>query len=228
MNEPQPPNADSPLTPEILELIRGSAEQGNVEAQYRLAMMYANQDGVPLDYSQAVYWLQSAAAQEYVPAYGVLGWLHANGYGTAQDGEAAATWYLRSAEAGVAESQYLVASMYRIGSNGLPRDAALMLDWYRRAAEQQFAPAQNMLGKLMAKGKLIRQDLVGAFQWFSLAILNGSEDAREGLDALRTQMEPEQAEEARTVFLQAMRAQGVDVGALDGGGDGGGAGGHML
>ena len=114
------------------------------------------------------------------------------------------------------ESQYLVASMYRVGSNGFPCDPTRMLDWYRRAAEQQFAPAQNMLGKLMAKGKLIRQDLIGAFQWFSLAILNGSEDAREGLEGLRSQMTAEQAQEARTIFLDAMRSQGVDVDHLEG------------
>ena len=42
-------------------LLRPLAEQGDVAAQASLGAMYANGDGVPQDYAQAVVWYRKAA-----------------------------------------------------------------------------------------------------------------------------------------------------------------------
>jgi len=194
-----------------VRLIRTAAEVGKAEAQYRLGMMYANEDGVPLDYREAAKWLLLAAEQDHPQAQGALGWLYAVGYGVKQDGAEAAQWYLRSAEQGVAQSQYRLAGMYQVGANGLPQDPRRMVEWYRRAAEQHFAPAQNMLGKLMVSGQYLARDPIGAFQWLSLAVMNGSEAAQKGLDEVCREMTAEQLDEARGLFLAGLEAQGVDV-----------------
>ena len=43
-----------------LRLIQQAAEGGKAEAQYRLGLMYADQDGLPLDYREASKWLRRA------------------------------------------------------------------------------------------------------------------------------------------------------------------------
>ncbi len=202
------------ITTETLRLLRKAAETGHAEAQYRLGMLHANGEGVTLDYREAAQWIEKAAKQDLAEAQAALGWLYANGLGAKQDGEAAGHWYLKSAQQGVASSQYLVASMYRVGSNGFEQCHRSMLRWYHRAAEQNFAPAQNMLGKLMARGKLVTKDVIGAFQWFSLALLNGSDSAKQELSKLMEEMSQDQVEEAKRIFIAAMQAQGVDIQAF--------------
>lgn len=214
------------LSSEALKAIRSAAEKGNPEAQYRLGMAYAQEEGVALDYREAATWIERAAVQGLASAQSALGWLYANGFGVKQDGGAAAHWYLKSAEQGNPQSQYLIASMYRVGSNGLEQSNAEMLKWYYRAAEQNFAPAQNMLGKLMARGKYVKENAIAAFQWLSLALLNGSESAKQELAELSKGMSQDQIEVARDMFRAGLQAQGVDVSGLSG--DSGDSVGHEL
>lgn len=62
------------------------AEQGNAEAQYYVARIYANgMGGVPLDYVKASEWYQRAADQKYGPALQELGYLYEEGLGVPQD-----------------------------------------------------------------------------------------------------------------------------------------------
>src|SRR5277367_6141684 len=46
-----------------LQILRPLAEQGNAVAQLGLGVMYANGQGVPQDYAQAVVWYRKAAEQ---------------------------------------------------------------------------------------------------------------------------------------------------------------------
>jgi hypothetical protein len=46
-----------------LQILRPLAEQGNALAQLGLGVMYANGQGVPQDYAQAVVWYRKAAEQ---------------------------------------------------------------------------------------------------------------------------------------------------------------------
>jgi Caspase domain/Sel1 repeat len=62
------------------------AEQGNAEAQYYVARIYANgMGGVPADYSKAADWYQKAAKQKYPAAMQELGYLYESGLGVPQD-----------------------------------------------------------------------------------------------------------------------------------------------
>lgn len=62
------------------------AEQGNAEAQYYVARIYANgMGGVESDYAQAAQWYQKAAQQEYGPAQQELGYLYEQGLGVQRD-----------------------------------------------------------------------------------------------------------------------------------------------
>lgn len=205
-----------PVDSKLLITLRKAAEGGNTEAQYRLGMIHADGDGVPLDYREAAKWLQRAANEGHAEAQEALGWLYANGYGVRQDGGVAAQWYIKAATQGLPRSQYLVASMYRVGSNGLAQDTREMLRWYQLAAEQGLASAQNMLGKLLARGTLVKRNPIAAFLWLSLAVLNGSEAAEKELEGLMKTMSESEISEAKALFTDGLRSQGQDVEALVG------------
>ena len=69
-----------------------AAEQGNADAQFNLANMYFNGQGVPQDYKQAVKWYTKAAEQGDADAQYNLGLMYANGQGVPQDNVYAHMW----------------------------------------------------------------------------------------------------------------------------------------
>ncbi|MDZ7754410.1 MAG: tetratricopeptide repeat protein [Gammaproteobacteria bacterium] len=202
---------------QVVALLTRAAEQGNTQAQFRLGVMYANADEVALDYIEAARWLGRAAAQGLAEAQSLMGWLCANGYGVPQDDAEAGRWYLRAAEAGRARDQYTVGAMYRWGRYGVAADPVRMLDGYQRSAQQQFGPAQLALGQLLMKDEYgIEKDYVLAYQWLSLAVVNGAENAGQVLESLTREMSPEQLAEAQRAMLSdaAPDATGPSTGGM--------------
>ena len=78
-------------TPELDEL-RAVAEQGDATAQLNLGVRYANGEGVPQDYAEAVRWYRLAADQGLAGAQNNLGVKYRNGEGTPQDFVEAHMW----------------------------------------------------------------------------------------------------------------------------------------
>ena len=189
------------ISEQEMNLLRRAAENGHVEAQWQLGLMYADGDAIKLDYVQAAAWIKRAAEQGFVRAQSVMGWLFANGLGVHQNSQEAGRWYLTAAEQGSAKDQYMVATMYRFGRYGVEKDRTEMLRWYQAAADQGFAPAQYALGKMLVEGHLVPKDLILAFQWLSLAGVNGSTAAGKHLQQLMRRMSPEQVEEAKARML---------------------------
>src|SRR5260370_19761902 len=64
---------------------RPLAEQGSPEAQFNLGLLYADGQGVPQDYSEAITWFQRSAAQDYAKAQLKLGALYRTGKGLKHD-----------------------------------------------------------------------------------------------------------------------------------------------
>ena len=76
------------------------AEQGNVNAQYNLGVMYENGQGVKQDYFEAVKWYRQAAKQGYAKAQLNLGVMYFNGDGVRQDDEQAKEWFGKACDNG--------------------------------------------------------------------------------------------------------------------------------
>ena len=206
MNAGNLPPADTGTeTRQAVAALERAAEGGNAEAQFRLGVMYANGDEVPLNYSRAAELIRQAAGQGMVSAQSTLAWLYANGYGVDQRDDKAREWYLKAAEQGSAKDQYVVASMYRFAQFGAARNIAASLEWYRRAADQGFAPAQFALGRMLMEGKHIAEDRVAAFQWLSLAHVNGSKRAEGAVRDLLKRMTPDEVERAKAGMLSVAR-----------------------
>ena len=76
----------------VLEEWTPLAEQGDADAQYNLAYMYKNGEGVPQDYQTAVKWFTLAAKQGNPNAQYNLGISYAKGEGVFQDYTYAHMW----------------------------------------------------------------------------------------------------------------------------------------
>ena len=109
------------------------AEQGGVNAQFNLAFMYEDGQGVPQDYKQAVKWYAKAAEQGMAEAQHNLGGMYENGQGVPQDYKQAIKWFTRAAEQGMAEAQYNLGVMYANGQ-GVPQDNVYAHMWSNLAA----------------------------------------------------------------------------------------------
>ena len=68
-----------------LSRLKSAGENGDVEAQYALGLMYLYGEILDVDYQQAKIWYEKAAAQNDPRAQAKLGVMYANGLGVKQD-----------------------------------------------------------------------------------------------------------------------------------------------
>jgi uncharacterized protein len=116
-----------------LRLLRPVAEQGDVDAQFLLALVYELGRGVPQDYGAAVIWYRKAALQDHAKAQFSVGVMYYEGEGITQDYAAAASWWRKAAEQGNLEAQYSLGLMYARG-RGVPQDYVTAHKWLNLAA----------------------------------------------------------------------------------------------
>ena len=157
------------------------AEQGDKDAQYRLARRYDLGYGVAEDKSQAVYWYRKAAEQGHAEAQCCLGTCYDFGYGVAEDKSQAVYWYGKAAEQGDAEAQYNLGVCYYNGE-GIAEDESQAVYWFRKAAKQGVADAQFSLGFCYYFGYGVAEDESQAVYWFRKAAEQGIEEAKQFLD----------------------------------------------
>jgi TPR repeat protein len=148
---------------------RVRAEQGDAEAQLKLARMYYYGKGVPQNYGEAARWCRKAADQGYAKAQYGLGYSYSQGKGVPQDNVEAFRWYQKAADQGYANAQYALGFIYYKGM-GLPLDYAKAVGWYRKAADQGDAMAQESLGFMYYSGKGVPQDYAEAVRWYRKAV----------------------------------------------------------
>ena len=68
------------------QLFEKAAKKGDVNAQYRLAYMYANaHKGIKKDSKKSIYWYEKAAKQNNANAQADLAWIYGNGIGVEPD-----------------------------------------------------------------------------------------------------------------------------------------------
>ncbi len=188
-----------------IEKLRLAAEQGDAVAQSTLGVMYANGQGVPQDYQEAVRWGRRAAEQGNADAQIFLGGMYWIGQGVPQDCQEGVQWFGRAAEQGDARAQMLLGGMYYKGSGsedyqeaqaqynlnfmycwgeGVPQDYQEALKWNRAAAEQGNAEAQSILCAMYYKGQGVPQDYQEALKWCWTAAEQGEDYAQSTLGGM--------------------------------------------
>ncbi|MCK5336514.1 MAG: sel1 repeat family protein [Gammaproteobacteria bacterium] len=189
-----------------ISIITKAANTGNTEAQHQLGMAYANGNGVDLDYKEAFKWIQKAADSDHLSSLRTLGWLYANGFGVEQNDEEAQNTSIRLAEIGEAKDQYFLASLYQSGLYGMKPDSEKMISWYYKSAQQHYARAQYALAKIIIKGVDIKPNDEMAFQWLSLANINGHKKADEELKKLIQRLPAETIENFKQRMTESIKS----------------------
>ena len=114
------------------QLLQPLAENGNPEAQYRLAVQYQAGLGVVQNQLQAYHWMRAAAEQDHGLALHGLGIMSLYGECVEKNAQQAAGWLQRAAAQGLAGSMATLASMYEQGL-GVEKDAARAKELYEAA-----------------------------------------------------------------------------------------------
>jgi uncharacterized protein len=133
------------------------AESNDAIAEYRLAHMYANANGVDGNKKQALVWLQRAAGHGNTEAQYEYGNALREGSGVVQDYQEAAKWLQSAAEHGNANAQYGLGQMYRAGM-GVPTDNAKAYMWFNLAAAQELsgaAPQRDLALRLLSPAQVL-------------------------------------------------------------------------
>jgi uncharacterized protein len=124
--------------------------------------MYANGQGVPQNYSEAMKWYRLAADQGNAAAQTALGVVYASGLGVPQDQAKAVEWTRKAADQGYANAQNNLGNMYARG--GACR---------RITARQGYASAQNNLVMMYNSGRGVQQNYAEGIKWSRLAAEQG-------------------------------------------------------
>ena len=169
-----------------LRPLRQQAEAGNADAQFNLGIAWINGSAGTVNYDQARYWWEKAAAQGQRIAQYNLGVLYDEGRGVSQDYHLAAQWYRKAAQQGFISAQYNLGNLYRDGK-GVPQNAYIARDWQEKAAAQGDRDAMYALGSLYRQGALgISGDgqHALAFYWLEQAAMRGHPQAQAELAGL--------------------------------------------
>ena len=132
------------------------AERGDAVAQFNLALMYDNGQGVRQDYQKALKWYALAAEQGDAEAQFNLGVMYYRGQGVRQDDKTALKWFRLAAEQGHAEAQLVLGAMY-YGGYGVSQDYITAPMWANIAAENgsEMAPElRNAIAKEMPPAQI--------------------------------------------------------------------------
>ncbi|MEX0958345.1 MAG: tetratricopeptide repeat protein [Burkholderiales bacterium] len=116
-----------------------------------------------------------------------LGMAHRNGWGTAKDPIAAATWLREAADRGHARAQYVLGILYELGE-GVPPSDARAREWYEKAARQGHVEAQVGLAALLVNSKPSESALAEAFMWYEIAAGTGNLSAERGRISLEKRL----------------------------------------
>ena len=119
-----------------LRLLRPLAERGNRQAQYNLAVMYANGRGVPRDEAEANRWYRKAAEQGDPSAQSLVGSGYLYGRGAPKDFVQAYLWLSLAAHGGDGAAAKVRDGLERFMTAGQISEARkLTRDWKPKRAE---------------------------------------------------------------------------------------------
>jgi uncharacterized protein len=149
---------------------KSAAEAGNPEAQFDLAVLYAQGLGVARDLGTAMRWYGSAAEQGNAQAQFALGQIYSRGWGAPRDTVDAMRWMEMANDP---SSDGSPTRWSLIEGYGAERDDAQAAYWYRKAAEQGHAEAQYNLARLYATGQGVARDQEAALHWMRAAASQG-------------------------------------------------------
>jgi uncharacterized protein len=149
-------------------LWRPYVEQGDLEAQFRLAYYYLfySFDEEARIRAEMVDLLRTAAHLGHPDAFYFLSHL-------CPEGQERDALLLKAGELGSLEAQRDLGAYYATGEWAGPKDTALAIQWYRRAAERGHSDAQYNLGFMYVLGEGVQSDQEEGLRWLRLSAAQG-------------------------------------------------------
>jgi TPR repeat protein len=111
-----------------LQLLLPEARKGNHEAQYLVAKIYDDGNGITRNEKEIHRWLTSSAEGGYADAQFFLGTLHVAGIGLPKNEKVGAEWIEKSAKQNHAEAVEALGMLYMKGL-GVPKNEATAARW---------------------------------------------------------------------------------------------------
>jgi TPR repeat protein len=182
---------------EAAKWYRKAAEQGNVEAQFRLARLL--QEGAPdlkKNTDVAAKFYESAARHGHVEAQNWLGYCYQHGLGVPQSDANAVEWYSKAATAGLAKAQNNLGLMY-LNGKGVARDLSKARAEFEKAAAQGDSWGYNNLGGLYELGWGAPLDKAKALELYKKAEEAGNRQAGENYKRLMAAIAQEKSTQVK-------------------------------
>ena len=123
------------------------AYEGDRDAQFKVAVLYTNDQFATPDFKQAVYWYKQAARQDHVLAQYNLGHQYLDGIGVEKSVETAIEWWLKAAKLGHPLAQFNIGRAYYLGI-GLNQDHHQSKFWFQQAANNKEPKSIEILKEL--------------------------------------------------------------------------------
>jgi len=124
------------------------AKRGNADSQQHLGDFYAEEGTAHLDYTEAVYWYQKAAAQGNFKAQMELGKIFdSEKVDIADSKQQGIKWYRKLAEKGFPTAQCILGAKYLWG-DGVEQDKSEAAKWLKKAAAQGYEEAEIYLSQI--------------------------------------------------------------------------------
>jgi TPR repeat protein len=157
---------------EVAKWSRRLAELGDSFGQFEIGLLYAEGKGVPKDQTQALGWLQKAAAQHDFNANLARKYLEQLENPGPAPPPSNFDAIRRKAEEGNAEAQNKLGELYHDPKSAL-KDDAQAVAWFRKAAEQGYAAAESNLADMYSEGKGVPRDWELNVYWLRRAAEHG-------------------------------------------------------
>jgi TPR repeat protein len=158
-----------------------AADQGNAEAQFKLATLFhEGAPGLKKSPERAFKLYEAAAKQGHVEAENWLGYCYQHGLGVAQSDKTAVEWYRKAADAKLAMAENNLGLMYLTGK-GVERDYAKAFELFSNSANQGYDWGMNNLGGLYEKGWGTEPDLAKALSLYREAAAKGNDAAQKSV-----------------------------------------------
>lgn len=123
------------------------AYEGDRDAQFKVGVLFSNDQFNSADYEQSVYWYKQAARQGHALSQYNLGHQYLTGLGVKRSESDAMSWWLKAAEKDHPLAQFNVGRGYYLGI-GLNEDHSQSEYWFKRAANNNEPKSIEILQQL--------------------------------------------------------------------------------
>jgi uncharacterized protein len=186
--------------PQQLKFLTIDAENGIAKAQYELGIAYAHGHIVKQDNEQAAKWYRLAAEQGNSKAQYNLGVMYVKGLGVLTSEDEAMKWfrlYLGQTIIKLGQNVQGQDNIYSLAKRNVVAALEILVDDANNGNQKDSATAQYYLGNFYSDGIGVSRNLVLAYMWYNLSVLQGKGSAAEKIILLEKKMTRKEIKDAK-------------------------------